>query len=84
MSRDLLSQQWRWGQRSASAFDKVSRVANKHGLALIDPMRDTIGIRAIGAKLQAPSVGHVKMIKPALYEKPRLDIIHYALSRDET
>ena len=46
-------------------------------------MRDTIGVRAIGSKLQAPSAAHAEMIQTALQERRRLDMTYYALSRDE-
>jgi predicted DNA-binding transcriptional regulator YafY len=83
MSRDLLGPAAALGPAIRSAFDKISRVLSKDALALIDRMRDTIGVRAIGSKLQAPSAAHVEMIQMALQERRRLDMTYYALSRDE-
>ena len=83
MSRDLLGPAAALGPAIHSAFDKISRVLSKDALALIDRMRDTIGVRAIGSKLQAPSAAHVEMIQAALQERRRLDMVYYALGRDE-
>lgn len=83
MSRDLLGPAAALGPAIRSAFDKISRVLSKDALALIDRMRDTIGVRAIGSKLQAPSAVHVEMIQMALQERRRLDMTYYALGRDE-
>jgi predicted DNA-binding transcriptional regulator YafY len=83
MSRDLLGPAAALGPAIRSAFDKISRVLSKDALALIDRMRDTIGVRAIGSKLQAPSAAHVEMIQTALQERRRLDMTYYALGRDE-
>jgi predicted DNA-binding transcriptional regulator YafY len=83
MSRDLLGPAAALGPAIRSAFDKISRLLSKDALALIDRMRDTIGVRAIGSKLQAPSAAHVEMIQTALKDRRRLDMTYYALGRDE-
>jgi predicted DNA-binding transcriptional regulator YafY len=46
-------------------------------------MRDTIGVRAVGAKLQAPAAEHVGLIQRALLDRRRLDMRYYSMSRDE-
>src|SRR6202011_3371560 len=48
-----------------------------------DQMRETIGVRAVGAKLQAPAAEHVALIQNALLERRRLDMRYYSMSRDE-
>lgn len=83
MSRDLLGPAAALGPAIRSAFDKISGVLSQDALALIDRMRDTIGVRAIGSKLQAPSAVHVEMIQTALQDRRRLDMMYYALGRDE-
>src|SRR5258707_852409 len=47
MSRDLLGPAAALGPAIRSAFDKISCVLSKDALALIERMRDTIGVRAI-------------------------------------
>src|SRR6185503_7374087 len=42
-----------------AAFDKITGVLSKDALALLAQMRDTIGVRAGGAKLQAPAAEHL-------------------------
>src|SRR5262249_13626587 len=55
MSRDLaMPHAAALGTAVVSAFEKLGSVLSKDALALIDRMRDTIGVRAAGAKLQAP------------------------------
>jgi predicted DNA-binding transcriptional regulator YafY len=46
-------------------------------------MRESIGVRAVGAKLQAPAAEHVTLIERALLERRRLDMRYYSMSRDE-
>ncbi len=47
-------------------------------------MRDTLGVRAFGGRLQAPAAEHVELIQKALLERRRLDMLYYSLSREET
>ncbi|MGH2369823.1 MAG: WYL domain-containing protein, partial [Chloroflexota bacterium] len=42
-----------------------------------------VGVRAVGAKLQAPAAEHVALIQRALLERRRLDLRYYSMSRDE-
>lgn len=85
MSRDLVRPAGvgALGAAVASAFDKIGRVLSRDALRLLDQMRETIGVRAVGAKLQAPAAEHVALIQKALLERRRLDMRYYSMSRDE-
>ena len=85
MSRDLLGPAGAGalGAAVTSAFDKIGRVLSRDALRLLDQMRETIGVRAVGAKLQAPAAEHVALIQEALLEGRRLDMRYYSMSRDE-
>lgn len=85
MSRDLLAPAGAGalGVAVTSAFDKIGRVLSRDALRLLEQMRETIGVRAVGAKLQAPAAEHVALIQRALLERRRLDLRYYSMSRDE-
>jgi predicted DNA-binding transcriptional regulator YafY len=85
MSRDLLRPAGvgALGSALASAFDKVGRVLSRDAVRVLDQMRETIGVRAVGAKLQAPAAEHVALIEQALHDRRRLDMRYYSMSRDE-
>lgn len=85
MSRDLLRPAGvgPLGGAVASAFDKIGRVLSRDALRLLEQMRDTIGVRAVGGKLQAPAAEHVALIEQALLDRRRLDLRYYSMSRDE-
>ncbi len=85
MSRDLLAPAGAGalGAAVTSAFDKIARVLSRDALRLLEQMRETIGVRAVGAKLQAPAAEHVALIQRALLERRRLDLRYYSMSRDE-
>jgi predicted DNA-binding transcriptional regulator YafY len=85
MSRDLLRPAGAGvlGAVVTSAFDKIGRVLSRDALRLLDQMRESIGVRAVGAKLQAPAAEHVALIQKALLERRRLDMRYYSMSRDE-
>lgn len=85
MSRDLLrpAVAGALGTAVTSAFDKIGRVLSRDALRLLDQMRETIGVRAVGAKLQAPAAEHVALIQKALLDRRRLDMRYYSMSRDE-
>ena len=55
---------------------------SRDALRLLDQMRETIGVRAVGAKLQAPAAEHVATIQKALLDRRRLDMRYYSMSRD--
>jgi predicted DNA-binding transcriptional regulator YafY len=85
MSRDLLrpAAAPALGAAVTSAFDKIGRVLSGDARQLLDQMRESIGVRAVGGKLQAPAAEHVALIERALLERRRLDIRYYSMSRDE-
>jgi predicted DNA-binding transcriptional regulator YafY len=85
MSRDLLRPAGPpiLGAAITSAFDKIGRALHRDARKLLDQMRESIGVRAIGAKLQAPSAEHVTLIQRAMLERRRLDMRYYSMSRDE-
>jgi len=85
MSRDLLRPAGvgALGSALASAFDKIGRVLSRDAVRVLDQMRETIGVRAVGAKLQAPAAEHVALIEQALHERRRLDMRYYSMSRDD-
>ena len=85
MSRDLLTANGAGvlGPAITAAFGKVGGILSKDALGLIDRIRDTIGVRAVGAKLQAPAAEHLAAIQGALTERRRLRLRYYSMSRDE-
>jgi predicted DNA-binding transcriptional regulator YafY len=85
MSRDLLTSSGAGvlGPAITAAVEKIGSVLSKDALGLIDRMRDTIGVRAVGAKLQAPAAEHVAAIQNAVVERRRLRLRYYSMSRDE-
>jgi predicted DNA-binding transcriptional regulator YafY len=85
MSRDLLRPAGPpiLGAAITSAFDKIGRALSRDARQLLDQMRESIGVRAVGAKLQAPAAEHVALIQRAMLERRRLDMRYYSMSRDE-
>ena len=84
MSRELLAPAGAaLGASAQSAFERIGSVLHKDALALLDRMRDTIGVRAVGAKLQAPAAHYLAAIQRALLERRRLRLAYYSMSRDE-
>jgi predicted DNA-binding transcriptional regulator YafY len=85
MSRNLLrpAGAGALGAAVTSAFDKIGRVLSCDALRLLEQMRETAGVRTVGAKLQAPAAEHVALIQRALLERRRLDMRYYSMSRDE-
>ena len=85
MSRDLLRPEVAQaiGASVTSAFDKIGRVLSRDAQQLLEQMRESIGVRAVGGKLQAPAAEHVALIERALVEHRRLDMRYYSMSRDE-
>lgn len=84
MSRDLLGPAGAspLGPAVASAFAKIRALLNPRALELIDRMRATVGVRALGAKLQAPVSDYLPAIQSALMERRRLRLRYYSMSRD--
>jgi predicted DNA-binding transcriptional regulator YafY len=83
MSRDLLGAGGILGPAVGSLVEKIEAILSRDALAQIDQMRDSIGVRAVGAKLQAPSAEHLAVIQAALAERRQLRLQYYSMSRDE-
>jgi predicted DNA-binding transcriptional regulator YafY len=85
MSRDLLQPTGAQalGAAVTSAFDKIGRVLSRDARQLLEQMRESIGVRVVGGKLQAPAAEHIALIERALLEQRRLDMRYYSMSRDE-
>ena len=84
MSRALLSPLGvgLFGPEVDSAFDKIQNVLSRDALKLIAQMRERLGVRAAGAKLQAPAAEHLPKIHTALADGRTLRIRYYSASRD--
>lgn len=85
MSRDLLEPLGAsvLGPAVASAFDRITAVLSKDALKLLAEMRDVVGVRTVGAKLQAPAAEHVPAIQQALLDHHTLRLRYHAFQRDE-
>lgn len=85
MSRQLLAPAGAslLGPAVTSAFDKITGVLSRDALQVIDRMRDTVGVRAFGAKLQLPVTEHLPAVQDALVEHRGLRIRYYSFQRDE-
>src|SRR5436309_3268208 len=84
MSRDLLTPLGVsvLGPEVASAFDKIQNVLSREALKVLDQIRDRLGVRPTGAKLQAPAAEHLPKIHEALAERRTLRTRYYSASRD--
>jgi proteasome accessory factor B len=71
------------GPAVASAFDRITGVLAKDALKLLGEMRDIVGVRMVGAKLQAPAAEHVPAIQQALVGRKALRLRYHAFQRDE-
>ena len=84
MSRDLVSPLGVsvLGPEVVSAFDKIQNVLSRDALKVLDQIRDRLGVRPAGAKLQAPAAEHLPKIHTALAEHRTLRTRYYSASRD--
>jgi predicted DNA-binding transcriptional regulator YafY len=84
MSRELLSPIGvsMLGPEVASAFDKIQNVLSRDALKVLAHIRDRLGVRPVGAKLQAPAAEHLPRIHRALDEHRTLRTRYYSASRD--
>jgi predicted DNA-binding transcriptional regulator YafY len=84
MSRHLLSPLGLsvLGPEVASAFDKIQHVLSRDALKVLDAIRDRLGARPTGAKLQAPAAEHLPKIHQALAERRTLRTRYHSASRD--
>jgi predicted DNA-binding transcriptional regulator YafY len=85
MSRELLAPVGAsaLGPAVTAAYDKIVGVLSKDALALLDEMRTTIGVRLLGAKLQAPVADLVPRLQTALVERRAVRIRYHSFHRDE-
>ncbi len=83
MSRDLLTPLGVsvLGPEVASAFDKIQAALSRDALRIIEQMRDRLGVRPAGAKLQAPAAEHLPKIHTALAERRTLRTRYYSFAR---
>ncbi|HET9488490.1 MAG TPA: transcriptional regulator [Methylomirabilota bacterium] len=61
-----------------SAFDKISGVLSRDALALLDAMKETVGVRTLGAKLQVPVGDVLPKIQTALVERRTLRMRYHS------
>jgi predicted DNA-binding transcriptional regulator YafY len=65
-----------------TAFDKVRASLSRDALKAIDEMRDRLGVRGTGARLQATAGEHIPRIHRALAEHRTIRTRYYSASRD--
>jgi predicted DNA-binding transcriptional regulator YafY len=70
------------GPAVATAFEKIGGVLSRDAVGLLERMRETIGVRAVGAKLQLPAVEHLPTIQMGLLECRTLRMRYYSFQRD--
>jgi predicted DNA-binding transcriptional regulator YafY len=70
------------GPAVRSAFERIAGVLSRDALRLLDQMREHVGVRVVGAKLQLPAAEHVPLIQQAMIERRRLQLSYYSMSRD--
>ena len=85
MSRDLLAPLGAsvLGPSVSSAFEKIAHVLSKDALDLLGRMRETIGVRALGAKLQMPVAEFIPVLQAALLDRRTVRVRYYSYGRDE-
>jgi hypothetical protein len=84
VSRDLLDAGGAgpFGPAVTSAFDKIRALLTPRALELVERMRQSVGARTVGAKLQLGTGPHLATIHRALAEGRTLQMRYYSLSRD--
>ena len=70
------------GPEVASAFDKIQGALSRDALHIVERMRDRLGVRGAGAKLQAPAAEHLPRIHTALAERRTLRTRYHSAGRD--
>lgn len=85
MSRELLAPYGAslLGPALMSALDKITGVLSRDALALLEGMRETIGVRMVGAKLQLPAGDFVPRIQQALVDRRRLRMAYHSFAQNE-
>jgi predicted DNA-binding transcriptional regulator YafY len=71
------------GPAVSSAFDKIAGVLSRDALALLDAMKETVGVRTLGAKLEVPVADVLPKIQAALVERRRLRMRYHSRSSGE-
>jgi predicted DNA-binding transcriptional regulator YafY len=71
------------GPAVASAFDKIAGVLSRDALTLLDAMKETVGVRTLGAKLEVPVADVLPKIQTALVERRRLRMRYHSLHSGE-
>jgi predicted DNA-binding transcriptional regulator YafY len=71
------------GPHVERAYGAIASILSRDARTLLDQMRETIGVRMVGAKLMAPAAEHVPDIQKAMLERRSLRLRYHALHRDE-
>jgi predicted DNA-binding transcriptional regulator YafY len=70
------------GPAVATAFEKIAEALSRDAVGLLERMRETIGVRAVGAKLHVPAADHLPPIQTGLLEHRTLRMRYYSFQRD--
>lgn len=70
------------GPAVTTAFEKIGGVLSRDATGLLERMRETVGVRAVGAKLQLPAAEHLPTIQTGLLERRSLRMRYYSFQRD--
>ncbi|MGH7324612.1 MAG: helix-turn-helix transcriptional regulator [Candidatus Rokuibacteriota bacterium] len=71
------------GPAVASAFDRIGGVLSRDALKVIDAMKETVGVRALGAKLEVPVAEVLPEIQTAMVERRTLRMRYHSLHSGE-
>lgn len=71
------------GPAVSSAFEKIAGVLSRDAVALIDAMRETVGVRNLGAKLQGPAADLVPVLQESLASRRTLRVRYHSLHRQQ-
>jgi predicted DNA-binding transcriptional regulator YafY len=84
MSRELLAHLGAslLGPSVTSAWERIAAVLSRDAVQLLDRMRETVGVRALGAKLEQPVAEHLPALHTALLERRSVRMRYYSASRD--
>lgn len=70
------------GPAVATAYDKIVSVLSRDALALLDQMRQTVGVRLLGAKLQAPAADLIPKLQAAVIDRHAVRMRYHSFHRD--
>jgi predicted DNA-binding transcriptional regulator YafY len=71
------------GPAVASAFDRIAGVLSRDALKIVDDMKETVGVRALGAKLEVPVADVLPKIQTAMVERRTLRMRYHSLHSGE-